>query len=62
GHFVNLDGHVQEAVASLKMPEQVKHSSEAVKAIADKLGIKVNGDGWKKELTAHPTITEIVTA
>ncbi len=62
GHFINLDGHVQEAVASLRMPEQVKSSSEAVKVIADKLGIKVNGDEWKKELTIHQSITEIVTA
>ncbi len=62
GHFLSMDGHVQEAVATLTMSEEVKSSSDAVKALAEQVGMKVSGDSWKKEIKTVSAITEIVGA
>ena len=62
GTFISMDGHVQQAVASINPPEEVKSSKEAVQEIASRLGIKVNGESWKDLLKSKAVVTEIVEA
>jgi formate dehydrogenase major subunit len=50
GHYLNLDGHLQEAKKSLTPPEDIRSNNETLKALADKLGVKLN-DYWNAELT-----------
>ena len=51
GHYVNLEGHIQKANASLKPAEDVWTNEAVLKALAERLGLSVNVDNWKKELT-----------
>ena len=62
GTFISMDGHVQQAVASITPPEEVKSSKEAVQEIAARLGIKVKGESWKDLLKSKAVVTEIVEA
>ncbi len=62
GTFISMDGHVQQAVASINPPEEVKSSKEAVQEIAARLGIKVKGESWKDLLKSKAVVTEIVEA
>ena len=62
GTFVNMDGHVQQAVASITPPEEVKSSKEAVQEIAARLGLKMKGESWKDLLKSKAVVTEIVEA
>ncbi|NTV36439.1 MAG: molybdopterin-dependent oxidoreductase [Anaerolineaceae bacterium] len=50
GHFLNLDGRLQESRTAVKTVAEI-HTNEAVlKDLAKALGLKVQ-DGWKKELS-----------
>ncbi len=62
GTFISMDGHVQQAVASVNAPEEVKSSKEAVQELATKLGVKIKGESWKELLKSKSVITEIVEA
>ena len=51
GHFINLEGRLQKASKAVDAPEDVWSNEAVIKAVAAKLGVKVKGDGWKKQLT-----------
>lgn len=50
GHYLNLDGHLQTAVASLTAPSGVRSSLEVFEALAHELNIQLD-DGWKPALS-----------
>jgi formate dehydrogenase major subunit len=58
GHFVNLDGHIQLASHSLPLPEGIRTNVAALSDLAEKLGIKLEGD-WKKALTDRSAVIAI---
>jgi formate dehydrogenase major subunit len=58
GHYINLDGHVQEAVPVLKPAEEIKSIGETLNALSDKLGVKIDGD-WTKEIHKRVSPVEI---
>jgi len=58
GHFVNLDGHIQLASHSLPLPEGIRTNAAALSDLAEKLGIKLEGD-WKKALTDRTAVVAI---
>ncbi len=62
GTFINMDGHVQQAIAVLSMPEDVKTSSETLLAIAGKLGVQVKSNTWEETLNSSLAVTCIVAA
>jgi len=49
GHYINLEGRLQEAVAGIKAPEGIRSNEEAIKALADASGIALSAN-WKSEL------------
>ncbi|NPV57094.1 MAG: molybdopterin-dependent oxidoreductase [Anaerolineae bacterium] len=53
GHYVNLEGRIQKANASLDAPENIWTSSKIIHELAEALGIKAEGHTWKKELTTR---------
>jgi formate dehydrogenase major subunit len=50
GHYLNLEGRLQEAHPCLSAPEQARSNETALRALATALGIDVNGD-WRATLT-----------
>ena len=50
GSYLNFAGRLQKAVRSQQMPENVKSNLDALKAIAENMGVKVDAGNWKKEL------------
>ncbi|NMB54314.1 MAG: molybdopterin-dependent oxidoreductase [Leptolinea sp.] len=61
GHYLNLDGRIQESVSALKAPAGVLSSVEAFKKIAAGLGIKTT-DAWKETVKSRVSPTNIVEA
>jgi formate dehydrogenase major subunit len=59
GTYVNLEGRIQEAIKSIPAPEDVWSNEAVLNAIADQLGISVNGDKWMEALTAQPSAVNI---
>jgi formate dehydrogenase major subunit len=58
GHFVNLEGRLQNASKAINAPEDVWSNEAVIKAVAAKLGVKVNSEGWKNQLTQRvPSVT-----
>ncbi|HZU85933.1 MAG TPA: molybdopterin-dependent oxidoreductase, partial [Anaerolineaceae bacterium] len=49
GHFLNLEGRLQEAAASLQPAEGMHSNVDAFKALAKQMGLKVN-DKWETAL------------
>jgi formate dehydrogenase major subunit len=49
GHYVNLEGRLQEAHAALKAPAGVRDNGEALSAVAEALGQSLNAD-WQAAL------------
>lgn len=49
GHYLNLDGHLQTAVASLTAPDGIRSSLEALEALACELNVQLD-NGWKPAL------------
>ena len=50
GHYLNLDGHLQQSVRSLTPAEDIRTNEEVLIAIAQRLGFEPKND-WKKQLT-----------
>ncbi|MPN24180.1 hypothetical protein SDC9_171574 [bioreactor metagenome] len=58
GHFLSLDGRLQDAARALVPAEEVKPVDEALVALAAKLDIKLDDD-WKKDLHKRTSIVAI---
>jgi len=58
GHYLNLDGHLQKAKASLSAPDDVRSGIEVIELLANKKGIKLNKD-WNKAITKRISATQI---
>ena len=58
GHYINLEGKVQEAKQSLKPAEETWTTQQTVSALAEKLGIKLTED-WTKEMHKRVSVVEI---
>lgn len=58
GHYVNLEGIVQEAHKSLTAAEDVRTSAEALSALAVELGVKLSAD-WKKMLAQRTSVVSL---
>ncbi|MBN2503673.1 MAG: molybdopterin-dependent oxidoreductase [Anaerolineales bacterium] len=49
GHYVNLEGRVQQAYKSLEAPESVRQNAAVLKAIAKEIGVEVE-DEWQMKV------------
>jgi len=58
GHYINLEGIVQEAFQALKPAEEVKTIGETLLALSAKLGVTLDGD-WTKEMHKRISPVEI---
>ncbi len=58
GHYINLEGKIQEAKRSINPSEETWSAIQTVKALADKLGIKLTDD-WTKEIHKRASVVEI---
>ncbi len=58
GHYINLEGKVQEAKQSLKPADETWSTLQTVNALADKLGLKLAED-WTKEMHKRVSAVEI---
>ena len=58
GHYVNLEGRVQEASFSLTAPDGVRSNVEALQAVAQQVGIETK-DNWKEALFRRKSAVEI---
>jgi formate dehydrogenase major subunit len=58
GHYVNLEGRVQEAHAALTPVEGVRSNAEALQAVAQALGVTTK-DNWKEALFQRQPVVEI---
>lgn len=59
GHYLNLDGRIQEAKRAVNPPEGVESSAKAMHMMAEAMGVKLNGvwnKGFKKELALTKTL------
>ena len=59
GHYVNLEGRVQEASFSLTAPDGVRSNVAALQAVAQQVGVKTK-DNWKETLFQRKSVVEIV--
>ncbi len=58
GHYINLEGKLQEAKASIKPAEETWSTLQTLTALADKLGVKLASD-WTKEMHKRVSAVEI---
>ncbi len=61
GHYVSLDGTVQQARKSLVAPEGVWSNSAVLEAVADRLGAKTGSADWQQQLHARVASVAIST-
>lgn len=61
GHYLNLDGRLQEAKPSLQAPAEVWTNEAVLAAVAQRLGLTIDVD-WKEELFERVSPVEIQTA
>jgi len=59
GHYLNLEGRLQETHPSLKAPQGVYSNALAMETLASALGFDVKGD-WKAELAARTPAVALV--
>jgi formate dehydrogenase major subunit len=59
GHYLNLEGRLQETHPSLKAPQGVYSNALAIETLASALGYDVKGD-WKAELAVRTPAVELV--
>lgn len=59
GHYLNLEGRLQEALPSLKAPKDVYSNLKAIQSLASALGCDVKGD-WKAELSTRTPAVALV--
>jgi len=58
GHYINLEGKVQEAHKALTPAEDTHSTVQTISALADKMGIKLD-DNWTKEIHKRVSVVEI---
>ncbi len=58
GHYVNLEGRVQEARMSLTPVDGVRSNAEALQAVAQALGVTTK-DNWQEALLQRKPVVEI---
>ena len=58
GHYLSLEGKLQEAKQAIKPAEGAWSTVQTMNALADKLGVKLAGD-WTKELHKRVSVVEI---
>jgi formate dehydrogenase major subunit len=61
GHYLSMDGHLQEAHKSLQAPDEVHSSIDVLKALASLVSVTLNDD-WKDHLTQRVSPVSIVIA
>ncbi len=62
GHYLNMEGSLQKASASIKSDDDIWSNRQLLITLAEKLGHKISDKGWKEELlqrTPSVSITEI---
>jgi len=61
GHYLSLEGRVQQAYKSLQAEESVRSNFEILNELASKLGIKVNNT-WEEQITKRisPVAIELI--
>jgi formate dehydrogenase major subunit len=59
GHFLNVDGRLQEAVAALKPANDVKSNAEALTGLAAKFGVAVDAEAWKDAVASRVSTVAI---
>lgn len=62
GHYVNLDGTVQQARRSLAAPEGVWSNTSVLEALASRLGMATAGLDWQQQLRARTAVVAIAAA
>ncbi len=62
GSYLNFAGRLQKAVRSQQMPENVKSNFDALKTVAEKMGVKVDAGKWEKELVKRTAPVSVVNA
>ena len=55
GHFLNVDGRLQESHRGLTPPQNVRSNVDILSAIAEEMGLSLNGD-WQSELNKRVAI------
>jgi predicted molibdopterin-dependent oxidoreductase YjgC len=58
GHYVNLEGRVQEATAALQAVDGVRSNVAALQAVAQQVGVETK-DNWKETLFQRKSAVEI---
>ena len=58
GHYLNMEGRLQQAARALTAPEGVRSNAEAIQALAEKLGIQPDAN-WEAALCARPAPVKI---
>ncbi len=53
GHYINLEGRLQNAARSLTAPEGVRSNLATLQALAESLQVEANRD-WREEVCARP--------
>ncbi len=61
GHYLNVDGRLQESQKALIAPSGVMSNAEALKAVAAGLGVKTS-DAWKESIKSRVSPTRIIEA
>lgn len=58
GHYINLEGKVQEAKKAIAPADETWTTMQTLSALADKMGIKLD-DNWTKEIHNRASVVEI---
>ncbi len=58
GHYINLEGKIQQAKQAIKPVAETWTTLQTVTALADKMGLKLNED-WSKEVHQRASMVEI---
>jgi formate dehydrogenase major subunit len=58
GHYINLEGRLQDAKAGLTPPRDVKTSSAIFEALGEALGVALD-DGWRDAIGARPSMNRL---
>ncbi|WP_075063932.1 molybdopterin-dependent oxidoreductase [Ornatilinea apprima] len=58
GHFVSMDGHVQESATAIIGPAYAKSNQQVLESLADMLGFKANTT-WQSELHHRQSVVSI---
>ena len=58
GHYINLEGKVQEAKKAIAPADETWTAVQTLNALADKMGIKLD-DNWTKEIHNRASVVEI---